>query len=88
MQDDEDECWGACESSYSLSDDVSTFKEVENATEEFEVMISHPSTDLRGAISEVICVMQVELHSDSTRQDGVIAGNTNSMTQYSVAKMN
>jgi len=33
-------------------------------------------------------VMQVELHSDSTRQNEVIAGNTNSMTQHSVAKMN
>jgi hypothetical protein len=33
-------------------------------------------------------VMQDDLHSDSTRQNGVIAGNTNSMTQYSVAKMN
>jgi hypothetical protein len=28
-------------------------------------------------------VMQDDLHSDSTRQNGVIAGNTNSMTQYS-----
>ena len=55
VQDDEDECWGACESSDSLSDDVSMFEEVENATGEFKVMISQLSTALRGAISEDIC---------------------------------
>ena len=55
--DDEDECWKACESSDSLSDeyDFSIFEKVEIATGEFEVIISQLSTALRGAISENIC---------------------------------
>ena len=57
VQDDEDECWKACESSDSLSDDYdfSMYEKVENATEEFEVIISQLTTALRGAISENIC---------------------------------
>jgi hypothetical protein len=35
VQNDEDECWEACESSDSLSDYCSMFEEVENSTREF-----------------------------------------------------
>ena len=57
VQDDEDECWKACESSDSLSDeyDFSICEKVEIATGELEVITSQLSTALRGAISENIC---------------------------------
>jgi hypothetical protein len=55
VQDDGDERWEECESSDSLSHSDFMFEEVENATGEFEVMISQLSTALRGAISENIC---------------------------------
>ena len=59
VHDDGDERGKACETqssdSASAHDFSILFEEVENATGEFDVMISKLSTALRGAISENIC---------------------------------
>jgi hypothetical protein len=54
VQDDGDERWKACETkSFDCHDTM--FEEVEDASGNFEVMISQLSMALRGAISESIC---------------------------------
>ena len=78
VQDDEDECWKACESSDSLSDDYdfsedfSIYEKVENATGEFEVIISQLSTALRGAISENICYKTASWDAHASRSASIL----------------
>jgi hypothetical protein len=54
VQDDGDERWKACEAKILDSHDT-MFEKVEDATGDFEVMISQLSMALQGAISENIC---------------------------------